>query len=216
MSDATVEELVKEAKKPGTFSIIAALKDRAYPSDEVNVYLNEEVAYKASLVKEKIEALNLEDSKSGFDLSEEKKSELDGAKSELASLMEGLEKSKYVFTIVGISEGKRDETFTTAAEKYPIEFSEEKNAFSGEVTRTETENAERDRYFTNLIWQQHITKIVDTDGDIQDSLTYEDVIALRGSLPITAQGKINQAIEKVRNATAVFMYTVDEDFLVKS
>lgn len=216
MSDATVEELTEEAKKPGKFSIIAALKDRAYPSDEVSVYLDEDVAYRAANVKENIESLEAEDAKSGYKLSTDKAKELSDAKSNLASMMEKLSESKYIFTITGISEGKRDSLYKDSVEKYAIEYKEDKNPFSGEVVRVEVENTERDRYFTNLIWKEYISKISDPNGNLQENLKLEDVVALRDSLPISAQGKINQAVEKIRNSTALFMYTVDEDFLAKS
>jgi hypothetical protein len=80
----------------------------------------------------------------------------------------------------------------------------------------EIQNPDRDRYFTGLLWQAHIKKIVDPQGNEQEGITVEDAFELRRSLPLASIGKITEAIEKMRAATAVFMMTVDEDFLAKS
>lgn len=212
MSENPIKEatdLAEEAKKPGTFSIINVLKERAYPTEEVNVYLDEQSAYDAAKIQEKIEEL----SKS---LEPEVQKEIDALIDERASIVSVLEKSRYVFSISGISEGRRDELQEKAIEKFPLEYEESKNPFTGEVVKTEKENKQRDREFTNLLWVESIKKIVNPSGDVQESVTFEDVVALRDLLPIAAIGSITQSIEKLRISTAIFMSTVDEDFLAKS
>ena len=57
MSNKTAQQLVEEAKAPGTFSIIDAITDRAYPKIDVPVYLNEQIAYEASLLNDKLKEL---------------------------------------------------------------------------------------------------------------------------------------------------------------
>ena len=59
-------------------------------------------------------------------------------------------------------------------------------------------------------------KITAPDGSEQDGISVEDASELRRSLPIASASKITDAIEKMRVATAVFMLSVDEDFLAKS
>lgn len=207
-----ITELVEEAKKPGVFNIVNALKERAYPHDDVVVYLDEQSAYEASVLTERIEELNKEVL---ILATPELQEELDTLTRQRKILLDSIESSKYIFKIVGVSEGKRDELMKKAAKRFPIEYKEDKNPFSGEVTRTELENDERDRYFTNLIWQAHIAKITDPEGNLQEGVSLDDVAVLRDALPIASQGKINQAVEKIRNATALFLYSVDEDFLAK-
>src|SRR6056297_1877507 len=50
-------ETVKKAKAPGTFKIMDALKDRAFPTEEVEVYLDEQSAYLASQIDEQLKEL---------------------------------------------------------------------------------------------------------------------------------------------------------------
>lgn len=204
MSEKVIEEIVEEAKKPGKFNIVDVLKERAYPTDSVNIYVDEDTAYKAAELSEELK----------------KTSELDekyaGISESLDALMDTLSESKYVVTITGISEGKRDELYELAVNKYPLEYKENKNVLTGESTREEIENQERDELFTNLLWSAYITKIVAPNGAEQDGIAPEDAEEMRKSLPIAANSIINAAIQNMRAATAVFMYKVDEDFLAKS
>jgi hypothetical protein len=204
MAEKTVDEIVEEAKKPGTFNIINVLKERSHPTDNVSVYLDEKTAYEAAMLKVK---LGNTDSKAN---------EYAKIQSEIDALIEKLESEKYVFVITGISEGRREEIYNDAVKKFPVEYEESTNPFSGEKTKEEVENAERDRLFTSMLWKEHISKIVAPDGSEQTELSLQDIAALRATLPIAASGTINQAVEKLRAATAVFMLSVDEDFLAKS
>jgi hypothetical protein len=216
MSEATVDDLVKEAKAPGNFNILNVLKEMSHPSDTVNVYLDEQSSYDAALVKERIKEIEKAEVDSGFQLSKELKSELLGLNKKLDAFLVKLEENKYVFTITGISEGKREELLTKATKAFPIEYEEIKNPITTEVSKKEIDNQERNDLFTELIWKEHITKITAPDGSEQTDFTLEDIQQLRPALPIASIGAITEAIEKLRVATAVFMMTVDEDFLAKS
>jgi hypothetical protein len=216
MSDKDVIELVEEAKKPGVFNIINAINNRAYPSDSVTVYLDEQTAYEASEIQDKI--TELDKRMNGVDpvLFGDLDKELSELKKQRDALVQKLEKNKYTFVIRGISEGQREDLLEKASEEFPIEYEENKNPFSGEVNKKEIDNKKRDRLFTNLLWVEHITKIVDAEGNEQEAISLEEVEELRRSLPIAAIGNITNAIEKLRIATATFMFSVDEDFLAKS
>lgn len=202
MSD--IEQQVNEATEKGKFNIVDAIRGRAYPKDEIFVYLDEESTYLASKIDDELKTLD--------PLTEEYK-KLSEQQSEL---IEKINSNKYVFFIRGISEGDRDKVFAKATESYPIEYSENKNSFTGELVKTEIQNAERDRYFTNLLWVASIEKITAPDGSVQNGLTIEDVVEMRDSLPLAAIGAINESIEKVRLSTALFMLKVNQDFLAKS
>jgi len=202
-------ELAKEAKKPGTFSIVNVLKDRAFPAETVNVYLDEQSAYDASKIQERIDELAKSSAEEDINLAQKLSEERD-------VIISKLEQSRYVFHITGISEGKRNEIQEECLEKFPMEYEESKNPFTGEIVKQEKENKARDRYFTNALWAASITKIVDPQGNEQESLTMDDVASLRELLPLAAAGAITQSIEKLRISTAIFMASVDEDFLAKS
>jgi hypothetical protein len=204
MSEQEIIELVEEAKKPGKFNIMDVVKERAFPEQEVNVYLDEQTAYLASDMNDKIKQTSPSDN------------EYAKMEEELSKLLSKLEESKYVFTIRGISEAKRDEVLKLASDKYPIEYREEKNTYTGEVKREEIEDQDRNNLFTSMLWSEHIIKIVSPDGSVQDNISPEDVKSLRGLLPLASSATINRTIEKIRAASAIFMMSVDEDFLAKS
>lgn len=201
---SNIEEQLNTATEKGKFSIIDAIRGRSYPKDKVDVYLDEQDAYSASLIDDEL--------KTTEPMSEEYKNLL--AKKD--EILNRIEANKYVFIISGISEGDREKLQAEAAEKFPVEYSENKNALTGEIVRTEIQSAERDRYFTNLLWLASIKEITSPDGSTQGSLTLEDVFEMRGSLPLAAIGGITESIEKLRVSTALFMLKVNEDFLAKS
>lgn len=217
MSDKTVEEIVSDAKKPGTFNIINVLKEINHPTDTVNIYLDEQTAYDSSIIAERLKELEGFSSINGLDESDpEISEEIKAKKKELDSLVKKLEESKYIFTITGISEDKRKKLLDEAISVYPIEYEEKRTPITGEVAKVEIESDDRDSLFTDKLWASHITKIEAPNGDVQDSLSEPDAKALRASLPIASVAAITSAIEKLRVSTAVFLSTVDEDFLAKS
>tara|TARA_R110000822_G_scaffold92458_1_gene213281 strand:+ start:2851 stop:3468 length:618 start_codon:yes stop_codon:yes gene_type:complete len=205
MSDVTPEELVKEAIKPGKFSIVNALKESSHPTDTVTIFLDEQTAYLASGVKAKIAAIVDE-------ASDERKV----LKKELDELVTTLKTSAVTFTLEGISEGKREAMLARSIEKFPIQIKRDLNPLTGEFIEADMPSAERDGHFTDALWQSHITKIVGASGDEQTVITNNDVAVMRTDLPIAAVGTITEAIEKLRVATAMFMIETNEDFLAKS
>lgn len=211
-----IRDAVDTAKSKKNFNIINVLNERAYPKDEVSVSLDESTAYRAALVKEEID--ELERKLNSKNPTGEQKEKLDKLTEELESLTEEMMKSSYKFFIQGISEGRREELAREAKKKYPIEYEKPDDIASlvgGSSERKEKPSEERDNLFTDLIWKEHIVKIEDPDGNIQDTISYNDVKALRTNLPLSAMAKINTSIEKLRTATAVFMMETGEDFLAK-
>lgn len=217
MSNDTPEEIVEKAKKPGVFSIINVLQERAYPKDSIEVSLDEALAFKASRISEKIEEFNKQinnvDDADEIDSLSDKRDELVAQREEILA---EIKTKLYTVNITGIPEGRREEIYTEAIEKFPIEYVEATPSLLGDAKREEAENPERDKFITTMFWAEHIESIVDPDGNVQGKMTPEEARALRENLPISASTKINEAIEKIRIATALFMIGVDEDFLAKS
>lgn len=211
-----IRETVEEAKSSKSFSIVNVLAERAYPRTQVSVVLDEGTAYEAALIKEEIEALEKKIGSKNSSL--EQKSKLEESHEELERLTSKMMESLYTFHIRGISEGKREEISKEARKKYPIEYdknSEVSALLGNNNDPKEKASPERDNLFTDLLWKEHIEKIEDPEGSIQDTIAYNDIKALRTNLPLSALAKINNAIEKVRTATAVFMMETGEDFLAK-
>jgi len=218
LSDEEIIEIVEKAKKPGTFKIVDVVKNRGYPKDQVDVFLDESVAFQAAEINEAINSIAQEMDKSGVDkktlndLLKRREDILDARE----KLLEEMGESKYVFHLTGISEGKRQDLFDQAVKKYPIKTVNKMNQVTGELEDKEVENIDRDRYFTSLLWEAGISKIVSPDGDEQDGITFEDAEELRRMLPLASLTTITEALEKMRAATALFMMSVNEDFLAKS
>lgn len=215
MSD--IEEIVEQAKAPGRFNIVDVLKGRGYPTDEVEVFIDESVAFVASDLEDVIrkldEKMNSEKDKSKLNELVARHEKLIAEKDKLVEEMGG---ARYVFHMQGISEGQRDDIWKKSVDRYPVKHDTDRNPLTGKVDRVEVQNPERDKYFTGLLWQAHVKKIVDPEGNEQEGITVDDAFELRRSLPLASIGKITEAIEKMRASTAVFMMTVDEDFLAKS
>lgn len=199
-----VSELVDAAKAPGTFNIINLLNERAYPTDEVVIYLDEASAYEASEIKKSI--LHYEGDESGLAPLEDR----------LDVVTEKMRASALTVKVKGISEGKRAEILKEATSTYPIEYTREMNPMTGEFSREEKESQERDNLFTEFLWQASIVSLTDANGNIQEDLPYAAARDMRNSLPLAAAADITKTIEKVRISTAVFMLEVNEDFLPKS
>ena len=217
MSD--IEEILEESKRPGKFRIIDAVKDRAFPEMSLDIYLDEALAF---LIAELDEALseigNSADkkkalSKKEVDEFEKRRDEILNRKDELIEKMGG---AKYVFHIKGISEGKRQDIYDQAIEKFPMKYEKNRNPYTGALEKEEIDNVDRDRYFTDLLWEAYIVKITAPDGEEQDGITLEEATELRRSLPAASVAKISEGIEKVRIASAAFMMSINEDFLAKS
>lgn len=213
MSDEQeILESVEKAKAPGTFKILDVISGRGYPEQEVTIYINEGIAYQASLVKEQLEEL---DTKPNSSVNEKKRDELIAKQEEL---LDELAKSAFTFHLRGISEGRREEIYNQARKKYPIEYEKPSDIslLTGQKQeRIEKESPERDALFTQLLWAECIYKITDPDGNEQIGLTYSEVKELRNLMPLASTAAINNAIEKLRVSSAIFMSQVSEDFLAK-
>ena len=211
---AEAAELAKQASARGTFSISEALLERAYPTEEVKVYLDEQTAYEIVQLDEHINELE-EDASSTF---EEIALAAQGQQEVLIErrkeLLAKLQNSLYVFHITGVSEGARTEMLEQAFEKFPQEYIEDKNIL-GDVKRTEKDNPERDNLFTMLLWEKSIAKVVSPSGAEQVGVTADDVQVMRKSMPISAITKVNNSMDKLRVSTAMFLLEVNEDFLAK-
>lgn len=217
MSD--IEEIVEEARRPGVFRIIDAVKDRAFPKTSVDIYLDESLAYIISELDEMLQkTANSMDktkvlNKKEVDELTQRRDEIVDRKDKLIEEMGG---AKYIFHFEGISEGKRQDIYDTTVQKFPMKYEKNRNPYTGKMDKEEIDDIERDRYFSDLLWQAHIAKIVSPDGDEQGALTLDEATELRRTLPAASVARISETIEKLRVASAAFMMSLNEDFLAKS
>jgi len=209
-----IRESVDEAKKPGVFKIVDVLRERSYPKMEVNVSVDEDAAYRANQIKEELAKLDLKYSNKDKPAKEAKRETglVEAHEREMSSIRD----SSFTFHLEGISEGKRNELYKKSTQKYPVEYDREVDITTGKMDKVEKSSPDRDALYTDLLWEACIKKVVNASGDEQVGVSYTDVRVMREQMPVSAIARINDSIEKLRVATAVFMMEVDEDFLAKS
>lgn len=207
MSQEEILESVETAKAPGTFNIVQVLQERGYPMAEIDIYMDEAAMYELSTIAEQLE-----------ELTEKQKVQREELTIKRNETYATLLASKYVVHLMGISEGKREEFYRQAVKKYPVEYQAQSGISSligVESSKTEKNSPERDALFTDYLWQGHIKKIVNPDGDEQTEFTYSTIRTMRESFPLNAMVRVNEAIEKLRASTAIFTIETGEDFLAK-
>lgn len=215
-AEEEIREAVDEVKAPSNFNIISVLQNRGYPKTEVNILLDDSLAYEGALIKEKIDELDTAIGKGK--MSPEKQAEREDLLNQKEELLDRMAKSVYVVEISGISEGVREEIFNQAKKTYPIQYENSNNLselIGGENKKVEKDSPERDNLFTDYLWQKSIVKITAPDGGVQTEFPYASIKSMRNEFPLSATLKINDAIEKMRSASAVFMMETGEDFLAK-
>ena len=106
---SNIEEIVNESKKPGVFNIVDAVKNRAYPTDEVEIFIDEDVAFHVAELNEAIEKIAGDLDKAGL-----AKKEVDAILKRRDKIMADREKlikemgdTKYLFHLKGISEDRK-------------------------------------------------------------------------------------------------------------
>ena len=216
MSQEEIVESVEKAKAPGTFNILSVLQERGYPEATVDIYMDESSMYDMAIVKEGLEKLDSSIGKGGE--TEKQKDSRDKLMADYEALEKKINESKYAVHLSGISEGRREEIYRQSVKKYPVEY-ESSNGISSllgtEAARVEKSSPERDALFTDYLWQEHIKKISNPEGDEQSEFSYSTIRSMRDSFPISAIMKINEAIDKLRVASAMFTMSTGEDFLAK-
>lgn len=206
---AGIEESVAEATSRKTFSIVDAIRNRAYPKSKVEVYLDEQAAFDAAEIFEELEASRINDG-DGVD-----SDETIALEKKFSEKLQEVDSSKMIFLVSGISEGDREKILEEVEETIPTRYEETRSPITGVVTKQEIPDRERDRLATLLLWRAHIRSVTTPDGAVQDEFTLDEIAELRNALPLAAVAAIAETIEKVRVATAVFMSKVNEDFLAK-
>jgi hypothetical protein len=86
------------------------------------------------------------------------------------NISQKLSESKYTFILRGISEGQRDKIFEEVGKKIPVQYTSEMNPLTGEREKSEVENPERDKLFTNMLWSAYIQKIASPTGEEHERL----------------------------------------------
>lgn len=178
-----------------TFDLAAVFSGNAFPKDTVDVYLNEEIAYR-------IHGINKELGKPDT-LSDEGK--VKKLQDDLKALAKKAEESHYVIHLTGVSRQDRKGALAEALEKYPAET----DAFG----RTK-QDAKANEFLSNLVWKLHVEKIVNPEGaELEPSL--EDIIIFRDNAPDSVIDAVEAGIAELSEGVKSGFETIvqEHDFL---
>lgn len=210
---------VEAALSKGAFDLRQVLAERAYPTEDVTFYVDEDLGYAVLKIQEQIDILT--NQVNVFAIQGNKKAEKD-ATDALASAEAKLEEthkafSPYVAHIRSISRRARYDLQSKALHAVPIK----RDLFGNDDPTNEFERA---HYMDQLIWAAHIQSITSPDGRTQNfsgSVNDEDnvkaVSEIMDSIPESAYKLINAGIDKLLDDGSRFESAAQsEDFSSES
>lgn len=218
----TPKAMAESALERKKFSFADAIRDRSYPQETVEIYLDEARAFpllelegRVAEIKFQMDRISVkdEDGRAKFDQLD---SDLKATDKERIKIKKALEPSKYTVTVRGVNAGfVQDVQFKGVAE-YPIEYETYTNDLSGQRTKEEIPNPAREMLMMNLIWQGHIIEIQAPDGSVDTLPDIDTISSMRRELPVASRSRIESAIERVDMAVDWYRALADESFLAKS
>ena len=191
-----------EQGKQGKFNFLDRLNGRNYPTETVEIYLDEEAGLAAMELQEAITA-------------EKDGEKVNAMQDELVALGETLAQSKYVLRLRGISTEEYDATVDAVREQYPLEYRDTVNPMTFSREREVVESEAREQLFRNLLWAKYIESVTDHEGNVDDDITPELVAVFCLRAPIMAPIKVSEAVEKLRMTTAWMDELQGADFFPK-
>lgn len=197
------EAAARNASEPGKFNFLDRVVGRNYPTESVEIYIDERGGYELAMLDKKI----------ANETDGDKVNELDA---ERTKLVESLAVSKYIIHLEGISIENYDATVDDANEQYPVEYEESVNPITFAKTKTPLPSEERETYFRTHLWAKFIRSVEAPDGSIDDAIDATWVGVFMGHAPIMAQIRVQQAVETLRMTTNWMDAIQDEDFFPKS
>ena len=200
---AAAKEIAQEHSKPGTFSFIDRLNNRNYPTETVEIYLDELAGHKIEQLQQQRLAENDPDKALIID-------------SDIEKWREKARESRYTIYLEGISTEAYDKIVEMAQEQYPLEFRETRNPLTMATEREVIENDDREILFRTHLWAAFIRKIEDTAGNVDTNVTPEFMSVFLGLAPIAAQAAVGNAVGKLRMVTNWMDEIQGEDFFPKS
>lgn len=204
------EDIVAKALKKGNFDFLAAVTDRAYPTIDVPVYLDE--------VKVQ-ELIKLDDAIAELD---DKAKESYSAKDFLADqgklisrrdeLKEELNAGAYHFIVQGISQERLNQIEEEVEGAFPTEYEEIESPITGAKSRVAQDNPKRDEFNVNLTRYSYIKAIRDSQGNEADSMDISQFVLMWNRLPLLSRVKVDIAIQEATIATDFYKQLADEVF----
>lgn len=196
-------KIAEEHSKPGTFSFLDRLANRNYPTEEVEIFLDEATGHK--IEKLASDLANATSDEQAVIIEKQ-----------IAALSEKARDSRYIVHMEGISVEEYDATVDAAQELYPTEFKESRHPLTMALERTPVPSEERDIFFRTQLWSKYIRSVEDASGNVDNNITPEWIGVVLNRSPIIAQARIQGGVEQLRMITSWMDEIQGEDFLAKS
>lgn len=198
MSEDTVMEnvvnLAEEAQKRGKFNLADAIKGRAFPEKSVDVYLDANAAMQLEEVNKDLSDLKILGNTEEYDKLEEFAQEL----------AKQIRNSRLTFHMRGVGQAEVEAAVKKADELHPD-------------IDDNGDNPDWVRYYLAHLIAANIVKVTDAEGNEDNAkFTPEDMIELRGILPIDSWSALVETMQKLTLATSYFNSVTDAGFLPKS
>lgn len=197
----------------GTFDLRAVLQERAYPSDTVEFFVDEEIGYAASKLRDILAELNnqlavAQNVKDKAAITEIGK-QITAAKTKLEELRQATE--PYVATVRSISRRAKQDIQSQALHRHPMTRDlYGRDSVENELARTNE--------ITKLLWAASLVSIEAPNGAIQEISGDEDVVAgIMDGLPESGYKVIDEKINGMLDDGTLFEFKAqDQDFSSES
>lgn len=168
---------------PKTFDLAAVLAGIDYPETTVDVYFNNDLAYKVATLNERLDQLSAVGGK-----------EYEKLQKEFDNFIDEVKQHKFTFHIKGVPTSVENSINETIRTQYPVK----RNALG----IAESDNAEADNAYVRLVMQSYISKIVAPDGSVITAPSAEDIDTLFDNAPQHALAVIQDAIVQLKMKTS--------------
>lgn len=165
------QEVANEASKPGVFNLIERIQGRNLPTETVDIYMDEQAAYRRQRLNEAI-------------MSEGDPEKAAALEDELDELTKKVLASKLTFTLQAITNEKNDELVDQAREEFPVEYEDSLNPMTMRKIRTELPSEKREEFYNRLFLAACIVKVSDADGNEDEDITFEKADVLFSAAPL--------------------------------
>jgi hypothetical protein len=193
MSDNVID-MVNEAQKRGKFNLADAIKGRAFPEKSVDVYLDANAAMQLEEINNELNDL----------LKLGKNAEYDKLELVAQELAKQIKDSKLTFHMRGVGQAEVEAAVKQADELYPTNEDGE-------------DNPDWVKHYLCHLIAANIVKVTDSDGNEDTTkFTVEEMLELRGAIPIDSWGVLVETMQKLTLATSYFSAATDAGFLPKS
>jgi hypothetical protein len=190
---------------PETFSFINTLAEVDYPTDEVEIVMDEKATIELKRILDKLK-----------DVPEDDIDTMEAFLNDAKYWQDRRDASIHIFRLSGVSDDTISDLQDVAAAKFES-LRKPRKGVTGQLERVlpESENKNYARYFNALVLSVHIHQIERADGAILTAPSAEEVAVFIDKGPTAEKEKLQRAIGALRARSEDFERRIDVGFLAK-